>query len=85
MKQISIEAAAENLLTCFQQAKEDTVIVTQEGKPVGLIIGFGDDDDWWEQLLLKYPPFLEQIRSARQHLREGTGLSLAEVKAQYLS
>ncbi|MEL6248589.1 MAG: prevent-host-death protein [Cyanobacteria bacterium J06648_16] len=61
MKQISIEEAATDLLGYFQQAKEDTVIVTKEGKPVGLIIGFGDDDDWWEQLLLKHPPFLEHL------------------------
>jgi hypothetical protein len=57
--------------------------ITRHGVPAGLLIGFEDPDDWWEEMLLRNPRFQERIEQARQSLREGKGITLEELREKY--
>jgi hypothetical protein len=39
-----------------------------------------ESEDWWEELLLKEPHFLERVYRARQSLREGKGISIEQLR-----
>jgi prevent-host-death family protein len=59
-------------------AKED-VIITRHGQPAGVLIGFENEDDWFEYRLERNPDFLERISEARAAIRRGEGTRLEEV------
>ena len=45
----------------------------------GVLIGFSDDDDWFEYRLLNDPRFHARIAAARSSLRAGKGMRLRSV------
>lgn len=67
----------------LRMAETEDVIITRHGVPAGLLIGFEDPEDWWEELLLRNPRFQERIEQSRQNLREGQGITLEELRKKY--
>ncbi|MFI5457575.1 MAG: hypothetical protein ACHRXM_19205 [Isosphaerales bacterium] len=55
-------------------------MITRHGKPAGVLIGFGSEDDWFEYRLVNDPRFLRRIEAARQRFREGQGIRLENVE-----
>jgi len=49
---------------------------------VGILIGLENPEDWWEELLLRNPDFVERIAQARNSLKEGKGISMEQVRAK---
>ncbi len=49
------------------------------GKPVGVLVGFQNENDWFEYRLENDPRFLKRIASARQSLRAGKGTRIEDV------
>lgn len=45
--------------------------------------GLEDTEDWWKELLLRDRRFEAEVAQARQSLREGKGISIAEMRAKY--
>jgi PHD/YefM family antitoxin component YafN of YafNO toxin-antitoxin module len=60
-------------------AEHDEVLITRHGKPAGVLIGFGSDEDWLEYRLENHPEFLERIATARSDLEEGLGTRLEDL------
>jgi len=67
----------------LQIAERESVIITRDGQPVGILIGLEDTEDWWEELMLRDPRFEVEIAQARESLKEGKGISIEEMKAKY--
>ena len=57
-------------------AEEEGIIITRHGKPVGVLIGFTDEEDWFDYRLENDPRFLKRITAARESLRAGKGTRL---------
>lgn len=74
--QISIEDIGQDLLGHLKMASENYVVITQEGKAIGLLLGLGDPEDWWEELLLHDQPFLDRVASARKRIQDGQGVTI---------
>ena len=85
MRQVPIEQVKNDLAGYLQMAEKEYVIITQEGKPVGILIGLEDPEDLWEELLLRNPDFVERIAQARKSLKEGKGISMEQMRAKYNS
>lgn len=85
MRQVPIDQVKTDLAGYLQMAEQEYVIITQEGKPVGILIGLKDPEDLWEELLLRNPGFVERIAQARKSLKEGKGISIEEMRAKYNS
>ncbi|HUO03752.1 MAG TPA: hypothetical protein VMU16_01020 [Candidatus Binataceae bacterium] len=52
---------------------------TRHGKPAGVLIGFEDEDDWFDYRLEHHPEFLRRIAQAREALRAGRGVRLEDL------
>ncbi len=53
--------------------------LTRYGKPAGVLIGFGDEDDWFDYCLENDPRFLKRIAAARESLRTNRGIRLEDL------
>jgi hypothetical protein len=49
------------------------------GKPAGVLMGFGSEDDWFDYRLEHDPAFRRRIESARASLRRGEGVRLEDI------
>ena len=83
MKQVSMDEVKNDLSGYLQIAERESVIITRDGQPVGILIGLEDTEDWWEELMLRDPRFEVEIAQARESLKEGKGISIEEMKAKY--
>lgn len=83
MKQVPIDEVKNNLSGYLQVAEKESIVITRDGQPVGILLGFEDAEDWWEELLLRDPRFEAEIARSRQSLKEGKGISIEELRAKY--
>lgn len=83
MKQVSIDEVKNNLSSYVELAEKESVVITRDGQPVGILIGLEDAEDWWEELMIRDPRFEAEIAQARQSLKKGKGISIEELRAKY--
>jgi PHD/YefM family antitoxin component YafN of YafNO toxin-antitoxin module len=62
-------------------AESEELVITRHGKPAGILIGFGSEEDWFDYRLEQHPGFLRVVAKARESLRSGGGVRLEEVPA----
>ena len=79
MKQIALSEAKDEFSKYLHLAEREDIVITRHGKPAGILIGFGSEDEWFEYRLEHDPRFLRRIASARQSLREGHGIKFEDV------
>jgi prevent-host-death family protein len=60
-------------------ASREEIVITRHGRPAGVLIGFEDEEAWFEYRLEHHPEFLERIAEARDDLRAGHGVPIEEV------
>jgi prevent-host-death family protein len=70
----------DDLSKYLRLAEDEEILITRHGRPAGVLIGFGSDEDWFEYRLEHHPEFLRRITEARAALREGRGVSLEDVR-----
>ncbi|NJN59041.1 MAG: type II toxin-antitoxin system Phd/YefM family antitoxin [Leptolyngbyaceae cyanobacterium SL_5_9] len=83
MKQVPIDEIKNDLSGYLQIAERESVVITRDGQPVGILIGLEDAEDFWEELMMCDPRFEAEIAQARQSLKEGKGTRIEEMKAKY--
>ncbi|HWZ69987.1 MAG TPA: type II toxin-antitoxin system prevent-host-death family antitoxin [Casimicrobiaceae bacterium] len=70
----------DNLSWFLREAEGEEIIITRNGKPVGVLIGLASDDDWLDYQLEYDPRFVRRIEQARTSLREGGGIKIEDVE-----
>jgi prevent-host-death family protein len=70
----------DDLSQLLRDAAKQDIVITRHGKPAGVLIGFGSEDDWFEYRLENDARFLRRIEAARASLRAGRGVRLENVK-----
>jgi prevent-host-death family protein len=80
MKQVPLSAANEELSRLLRDAEKEEIVITRDGKPVGVLIGFASEDDWFDYRLERDPRFLARIERARASLRAGSGVRLEDIE-----
>lgn len=76
---MALAEVKDDLSKYLRLAVEEEIVITRHGRPAGILIGFGSDDDWFEYRLEHHPEFLRRIEEARVALRAGLGVPLREV------
>jgi prevent-host-death family protein len=71
MKMVPLSAVKDDLSKYLRLAESEEIVITRHGKPAGVLIGFGSEDDWLDYRLLNDPRFLRRIEAARQGIRAG--------------
>ena len=77
---MALAEVKDDLSKYLRLAVEEEIVITRHGRPAGILIGFGSDDDWFEYRLEHHPEFLRRIEEARVALRAGQGVPLREVE-----
>ena len=74
VKQVPLSEIRNDLSRLLREAEDEEIVITRNGKPAGLLIGFASEDDWLDYQLENDPRFLRRIQQARDSLREGRGM-----------
>ena len=82
MKTAALNEVKDDLSKYLRLAEKEAIVITQHGKPAGVLIGFASEDDWFDYRLEHDPRFLERIERARQSLRAGRGVKLEDIKCE---
>ena len=59
-------------------------MILKNGKPVGFLRGFTDEDELFDYQVESDPRFLDRVKRARAQFRAGQGIRLEDVKAELL-
>jgi len=79
MKKVALSEVKDDLSRFLRLAEKEEVLITRHGKPAGVLVGFGSEDDWFDYRLENDPRFLARVEAARNSLRAGRGVKLEDV------
>jgi prevent-host-death family protein len=77
---VALAKIKDDLSKYLRLAVDEEIVITRHGRPAGILIGFGSEDDWFDYRLEHHPEFLRRIAEAREALRDGWGTPLREVE-----
>jgi prevent-host-death family protein len=80
MKKAALSDVKDDLSKYLRLAEKEGIVITRHGKPAGVLIGFADENDWFDYCLENDPRFLARIAAAREKLRAGHGVRLEDVR-----
>jgi prevent-host-death family protein len=80
VKLVPLSEIKNDLSRFLHEAEGAEIVITRTGKPAGLLIGFGSEDDWLDYRLENDPQFLRRIEQARRSLREERGIRTEDVE-----
>jgi len=79
-KKVALSEVKDHLSEYLHVAEREEVVILRHGKPAGVLIGFENEDAWFDYRLENDASFLKRIESARAHLREGKGTPLEDIE-----
>lgn len=79
VRQVPLSEVKDDLSRFLREAEKKEIVITRHGKPAGVLIGFGSEDDWFDYRLENDAHFLSRIEQARQSLRAGRGVRLEDI------
>ncbi len=79
MKRVALSEIERDLSGFLRQSEGEEIIITRDGKPAGILIGFASEQEWFDYQLENDPRFLRRIEQARNSLREGRGVRIEDV------
>jgi prevent-host-death family protein len=79
-KEVALAEVKDDLSKYLRLAVDEEIVITRHGRPAGILIGFGSEEDWFEYRLEHHPEFLRRIEEARVALRAGRGIPLRDVR-----
>ena len=80
MRKIALSEAKDDLSRVLRLAETEEIVITRHGRPAGVLIGFANEDDWFDYRLENDPRFLARVEAARASLRAGRGVKLEDVE-----
>lgn len=82
MKRVPLSEVKDDLSRYVQLAAREEIIVTRHGRPAAVLVGFKDEDDWFDYQLEHDPRFIARMEQARRSLEAGRGIPIEQVRAQ---
>ena len=79
MKKISVAEVKEDFPRYLEEAQAEEIVITRDGQPAGVLIGFESEDDWFDYQLENDPRFLAKIARARADIKAGKGIRLEDI------
>jgi prevent-host-death family protein len=79
VKQVPLSEIKDDLSRYLREAETQDIVITRHGKPAGILIGFGSEEDWFDYRLEHDPRFRRRIDQARDSLRAGRGIRLEDL------
>ncbi len=79
MKKAPLSEVKDDLSRFLRVAEKEEVVITRHGKPAGILIGFGSEEDWFDYRLEHDARFFQRVASARASLRAGLGVRIEDL------
>jgi prevent-host-death family protein len=79
MKKVTLSEVKDDLSKYLRIAEEEDVIITQHGRPAGVLIGFKSEEDWFDYRLETDSRFARRIETARRSVKQGRSVRLEEI------
>ncbi len=79
MKKIPLSKIKDDLSRYLHLAEGEEIVITRHGKPAGVLLGFGSEDDWFDYRLEHDETFLRRVDKARADIRAGKGIRLEDL------
>jgi prevent-host-death family protein len=79
VRQAALAEVKDDLSRFLRLAESEDILITRHGKPAGVLIGFENEDDWFDYRLEHHPEFLRRVAEAREGLRSGRGVRLEDL------
>jgi prevent-host-death family protein len=82
VRRVPLSEINNELSRFLREAEGEEIVITRNGIPAGVLIGFGSDEDWLEYRLENDPRFLRRIKQVRKSLRERRGIRIEDVPSE---
>ena len=82
MREIPLSEIEDDLPRFLHEAAREEIVITRDGKPAGVLIGFGTEEDWFDYRLEADPRFLRRIEEARKSLQSGHGVRIEDIEEE---
>ncbi|HLX60790.1 MAG TPA: type II toxin-antitoxin system Phd/YefM family antitoxin [Planctomycetota bacterium] len=79
MTRVPLHKIKDRLSEYVDKAAGRQFVITRHGRPAAVLIGFLDEDDWFEYRLLNDPRFLKRIRQSRRQAATGKTVRLEDL------
>ena len=79
-REVALAEVKDDLSRYLRLASDTEIVITRHGKPAGVLIGFKNEDDWFEYRLEHHPEFLRRVSEARQAFSAGRGVRLEDIE-----
>lgn len=80
MTKVPINEAKDRLTSLLKEAEEEEVLITRHGRPAGILIGFADEEDYFDYQLENDPRFEARIARSREQKRRGDVIRLEDIE-----
>src|SRR5262245_43529920 len=78
-RRVGLAKVKDDLSRYLRMAESEEVVITRHGRPAGVLIGFGTEEDWFDYRLAHHPEFVRRIRKARADIAAGRGTRLEDL------
>jgi len=69
----------DNLSSYVKRAAKEEIVITSHGKPVGVLKGFADEEEYLEYRLLHDPRFHKIVQRSRSEYRRGKVTQIEDI------
>ena len=76
---MALAEVKDDLSRFLRLAESEEIVITRHGKPAGVLIGFGSEEEWFDYRFENDPDFLRRVDRARSALRAGRGIRLEDL------
>lgn len=87
MKIASVADVKAQFSAYLRESERGPIVVTRNGKPVGILLGAADEDELERLILVHSARFQKLIEKSRKQIREGRGIPFdqfwSELDAEY--
>jgi len=82
MKKVALAEVKDHFSEYLNEAADEEVVITRHGRPAGVLIGFADEDAWFDYRLENDPRFAARVEQARVSIRAGKAIPWEEVQTE---
>jgi prevent-host-death family protein len=79
VRRVALAEVKDDFSRFLRLAESEEILITRHGKPAGVLIGFEDEEAWFDYRLEHHPEFLRRVAEARKDLRTGRGVRLEDL------
>ena len=71
--------AKNDICKIIREAEKEEIVIMRHGKPAAVVIGFHNEDDWFDYRIENDESFLRKIAQARDDIKQGRFVSLGKL------